>query len=68
MANQKIKIGDVVVLKSGSPKMTVTHEASVASYEILACQCYCRGKFRKMKSKPEALLLAKDHPELVVQE
>ena len=72
MTDQKIKVGDIVVLKSGSPKMTATHEVTVSSYpllvSLLVCQWYCHGEFREMKCKPEALLLAKDHPELVEQE
>ena len=65
MTDQKIKVGDIVVLKSGSPKMTATHEVTVSSYPLLVCQWYCHGEFREMKCKPEALLLAKDYPELV---
>ena len=65
MTDQEIKVGDVVVLKSGSAEMTATHEVSVSSHTLLVCQWYCQREFREMKCRPEALLLAKDHPGLV---
>ena len=67
------KVGDIVVLKSGSPKMTVSRETRITVTSIkdvpgFVCQWSHKGEIKEMKCLPEALLLAKDHPELVEQE
>lgn len=58
MATDEIKPGDVVMLKSGSPRMTVTgiieYENSEAAAEC-ACQWFCGDRFQHERFLPLAL-------------
>ena len=61
MTNQEIKAGDVVVIKSGGPQMTVMRMAGGAP----VCRWFHKGEVKEAVFKHGTLFLAKDHPKLV---
>ena len=60
MTDQEIKVGDIVVLKSDGPKMTVIGKSG----ENLICQWFV-AEAKQENFNPEALFLLKDHPKHV---
>jgi len=55
---QKFKVGDIVQLKSGGPKMTVTDDASVGGF--IRCNWFAGAKLNHGSFTPDALLLVSD--------
>lgn len=56
--NQKFKVGDIVQLKSGGPKMTVTDDESVGGF--VRCSWFAGAKLNHGAFTPDALLLVPD--------
>ena len=58
MTDQEIKIGTVVALKSGGPKMTVMEKVG----KHLACRWFHEGDIKQEVFNPEALFVPKSRP------
>ena len=61
--NQEIRVGAVVVLKSGGPQMTVMRMDGAP-----VCRWFYKGEVKEAAFEHGGLLLAKDRPKLVEQE
>ena len=57
MTDQKIKVGDVVTLKSGGPKMTVAIENEGNMGNTFVCEWFYQGEVKKSTFNPETLSL-----------
>ena len=57
MTDQKIKVGDVVALKSGGPKMTVAIENEGNMGNTFVCEWFYQGEVKKSTFNPETLSL-----------
>lgn len=59
---KKLKIGDVVKLKSGSPDMTVGQINIVGAPDYVSCSWFDEGKIQKAKFHKDSLTLLKVNP------